>query len=68
MGLGKKLILKCVGTAKELGYKRIYLETMAELDKAVMTYERLGFEKLDAPLGNSGHHSCEIWMLRNITD
>lgn len=66
LGLGKKLILQCVETAKTLGYKRIYLETMAELSKAVVTYERLGFERLETPLGNSGHHSCEIWMIKEI--
>lgn len=65
-GLGKTLILKCIDYAKSRGYKRIYLETMNELDKAVIAYEKLGFELLDHPLGNSGHHSCELWMVRNI--
>lgn len=65
-GLGKTLILKCIDYAKSKGYKRIYLETMNELDKAVTAYEKLGFELLDHPLGNSGHHSCELWMVRNI--
>ena len=66
IGLGKKLIMTCVETAKAGGYKKIYLETMTELDKAVQTYNRLGFKTLDAPLGNSGHHSCEIWMLKDL--
>jgi len=66
LGLGKKLILKCMETAAQNGYKKIYLETMAELEKAVETYSRLGFERLGAPLGNSGHHSCEIWMVKDI--
>jgi len=66
IGLGKRLILKCVQEAKEKGYKRIYLETMSELDRAVKAYERLGFVLLDSPLGNSGHHSCELWMSKNI--
>ena len=66
LGLGKKLILKCIGTAVQSGFKKIYLETMAELDKAVETYVRLGFVRLGAPLGNSGHHSCEIWMEKDI--
>ena len=66
LGLGKKLIIKCVETARKLGYKKIYLETMAELSKAVLTYERLGFVRLDGQLGNSGHHSCEIWMIKDI--
>ncbi|GLU52290.1 GNAT family N-acetyltransferase [Dyadobacter frigoris] len=65
-GLGKTLILKCIDYAKSKGYKHIYLETMNELDKAVKAYEKLGFELLGHPLGNSGHHSCELWMVKNI--
>ena len=66
IGLGRTLIEKCLQEAKGRGYKRIYLETMSELDKAVKAYERLGFELLDKPLGNSGHHSCELWMSKEI--
>lgn len=65
-GLGKTLILKCIEEARKKGFKRIYLETMAELEKAVKAYEKLGFAVLDAPLGNSGHHSCELWMVKEI--
>lgn len=65
-GLGKTLILKCIETARLAGYKYIYLETMSELFRAVKTYENLGFKLLAAPLGNSGHHSCELWMRLEI--
>jgi putative acetyltransferase len=65
-GLGKTLIHKCIEEAKRSGFRNIYLETMAELSKAVKTYENLGFSLLHAPLGNSGHHSCELWMIMNI--
>lgn len=66
LGLGRTLIEKCIEEAKKMGFTRIYLETMPELDKAVRTYERLGFELLASPLGNSGHHSCELWMSKRI--
>ena len=66
IGLGKTLIEKCMDEAKNKGFKRMYLETMPELDKAVKAYERLGFRLLDKPLGNSGHHSCELWMSKEI--
>jgi putative acetyltransferase len=65
-GLGRTLILKCIEYAKDLGYKRIYLETMSELDKAIAAYEKLGFVLLKSPMGNSGHHSCELWMVKEI--
>lgn len=66
LGFGKMLISKCMETAVEYGFSHMYLETMAELKAAVHTYVRLGFHQLSAPLGNSGHHSCEIWMLKEL--
>ncbi len=68
LGLGKMLIEKCIETAVELGYTKMYLETLPELKNAVHLYEEMGFERLKNPLGNSGHTSCDIWMLRDITD
>ncbi len=66
MGLGKKMIETCFHTARELGYKKVYLETMPELEKAVKVYEKLGFDYLPGPLGNSGHFGCGKWMLKSI--
>lgn len=65
-GIGKKLMLKCMELAKSEGYQKIYLETMPELSAAVVAYEKLGFKKLQGPLGNTGHYSCSIWMLHEI--
>ena len=65
-GLGKQLMLKCIALAKTLGYKKIYLESMPELSTAVSAYEKLGFKLLQQPLGDTGHYSCEIWMLFQI--
>jgi len=66
IGAGKKLIAKCVEFASENNYHSIYLETMPELKKAVSVYEKLGFQYLDGPMGNTGHFGCDIWMLRKI--
>jgi putative acetyltransferase len=65
-GAGKKLIAKCIDFAKENNYHSIYLETMPELKKAVSVYEKLGFQYLAGPMGNTGHFGCDIWMLRKI--
>lgn len=65
-GLGKLLMAQCLKTAEEKGYKKIYLETMPELVVAVPMYEKFGFKYLEAPLGNSGHDGCEIWMLKTL--
>lgn len=65
-GLGKLLVEKCLAAAKETGYKNVYLETMPELTVAVPLYEKMGFEYLLGPMGNSGHTGCSIWMLKKI--
>lgn len=61
-GLGKKLMEHSIETAKAAGFTEIYLETLPELHTAVGLYERLGFEYLDKPYGNSGHFACDLWM------
>jgi len=66
IGLGRKLISQCILTAKEMGYKNIYLETMPELKLALKTYEKFGFEYINQPMGNSGHFGCDLWMLGKV--
>jgi len=66
LGLGRILIEKCLQQAKELGYKKVYLETMPELKQAMKVYARFGFEYLKGPMGNSGHTGCELWMLKSL--
>ena len=65
-GIGSKLIAACFAAAKQTGYTHMYLETMPELNKAIQLYERLGFKYLSKALGQSGHFSCNIWMLCDI--
>jgi putative acetyltransferase len=64
IGLGRTLIEKCISTAKENGFKNIYLETMPELKQAMNVYNKFGFEYLKGPMGNSGHTGCSLWMLK----
>jgi putative acetyltransferase len=65
-GLGKQLMLQSMEWAKANSYEQIYLESMPELSKAVSIYENVGFTRLKAPLGNSGHSGCDIWMLKQL--
>ena len=65
-GVGKKLMLVCFQSAKDLGYHQLYLESMPQFSQAVSMYEKYGFIKLHHPLGNSGHTSCNIWMLKYL--
>lgn len=65
-GLGKALLHKCIDEAKQLGYKKIYLETMPELKLAIPMYEKFGFTFLKGPQGNSGHTGCDVWMIKEL--
>jgi putative acetyltransferase len=65
-GIGKQLMQKCFRSAIEMGYKQLYIESLPKFSQAVSMYEKYGFTKLDKPLGNSGHTSCNIWMIKNL--
>jgi len=65
-GLGRLLINQCLEKAKTLGYKKVYLETMPELGKAVSVYEKFGFSYLNGPMGNTGHFGCDVWMIKEL--
>jgi len=65
-GIGKILAEKCIHAAKDLGYTKIYLETMSELIIAIPMYEKFGFTYLTSALGNSGHTGCDVWMIKDL--
>jgi len=62
-GVGKTLMQKSIESAQHFGYNEIYLESFPELTTAISMYEKTGFTRLSAPLGNSGHFACNVWML-----
>lgn len=65
-GIGKSLLKKCIEFANQEGYKNIYLETLPELSAAVGMYKANGFVELKESLGNTGHHACDIRMMRSL--
>jgi putative acetyltransferase len=65
-GVGYKLMDICFESALKIGYKKLYLETLPELNKAVSLYQNLGFEFLKEPMGDSGHFACDIWMVKDL--
>ncbi len=65
-GIGKKLLEYSMRSAVELGFKRMYIESLPHYAKAVSIYEQLGFTHLDHPMGESGHTTCNIWMIRDL--
>ncbi|GAB7257245.1 GNAT family N-acetyltransferase [Polaribacter sp. OB-PA-B3] len=65
-GIGTKLITKCLEKAKEFGFNNCYLETMPYMEAARKLYAKNGFVNLEKPMGNTGHYSCNVWMLKKI--
>jgi putative acetyltransferase len=65
-GLGTKLISICLEKAKEFGFENCYLETLPYMKSAVKLYKKYGFTDLENPLGNTCHHACNVWMIKEI--
>jgi putative acetyltransferase len=65
-GIGRMLMEKTFGSAKEFGYRQMYLESLPELSRAISLYEKAGFKFIPGPMGDSGHFGCNIWMLKEL--
>ena len=66
LGAGAALMETSLRKARELGFRRCYLETLTGMDAAMRLYERSGFRRIDAPMGATGHGGCDIWYLRDL--
>ena len=65
-GLGAKMMEICLNSAREYGFKSCYLETMPFMEAAQKLYINSGFKYLDKPMGDTGHYSCPVWMLKEL--
>lgn len=65
-GLGARMIDTCILKAKAYGFDKMYLETMPYMEAAQILYKKSGFEYIDAPMGDTGHYSCPVWMLKDL--
>ena len=65
-GLGSRIIEKCMIKAKIFGYEQCYLETMPYMLAAKKLYKKAGFKNINAPMGNTCHYSCDVWMIRKL--
>ena len=66
IGLGGKMMETCLQKAKEFGFEQCYLETLPYMEGARKLYRKVGFKDLDAPMGDTGHYSCNLWMLKDL--
>ncbi len=65
-GLGAQMMEKCLKKAHVFGFEKCYLETMPYMEGARKLYSKFGFESLDNPVGDTGHYSCEMWMIKTL--
>ncbi|HJU89003.1 MAG TPA: bifunctional helix-turn-helix transcriptional regulator/GNAT family N-acetyltransferase [Gemmatimonadaceae bacterium] len=66
LGMGREMLDRCLIEAKRIGYRRCYLETLERMATARALYESVGFRKLDAPMGDTGHHRCDAWYVKDL--
>lgn len=65
-GVGAEMMKICLKAAQEYGFKKCYIETFPFMIAAQKLYKKSGFEYIDTPMGNTGHSSCPIWMLKDL--
>lgn len=66
IGAGSAMILLCLDTARTYGFSRCYLETLTGMDAAQALYARHGFRRIDAPMGGTGHFSCDRFFILDL--
>ncbi len=65
-GVGMQMMEFCLTKAREFGFEEIYLETMEYMTHAQKLYKRAGFEYIDSAMGDTGHYSCPVHMLKTL--
>ena len=65
-GIGSAMMTKCLEFAASSGFEQCYLETMPYMDAARKLYRKFGFEGIEQPMGDTGHYSCTVWMIKNL--
>ncbi|WP_394971528.1 GNAT family N-acetyltransferase [uncultured Croceitalea sp.] len=65
-GMGTRMIKVCLEKAKTFDFEKCYLETMPYMKAAQKLYKNNGFRYIDTPMGNTGHYSCPVWMIKDL--
>ena len=65
-GIGTQMMEFCLAKAREFGFEKCYLETMEYMTNAQKLYKQTGFEYIDSPMGDTGHYSCPVHMIKTL--
>jgi putative acetyltransferase len=66
LGAGSAMMARCLDAARGFGFTRCDLETLCGMDAAMKLYDRSGFRRIDAPLGDTGHGGCNTFYLLDL--
>ncbi|MCC6725766.1 MAG: GNAT family N-acetyltransferase [Saprospiraceae bacterium] len=66
LGFGQAMVATCLAEAKEIGYRKCYLETLGRMEQANVLYQKMGFEKICGPMGATGHGGCDAWYVKAV--
>jgi len=66
LGAGSALLRQCLEFARSAGFAQCYLETLTGMDRAQALYEHIGFQRLPAALGGTGHFGCNRFYLLDL--
>jgi len=66
LGAGAEMMQRCLASARTLGFRQCYLETLTGMDAAQRLYLAAGFRRIDRPMGATGDHGCDRWYLAEL--
>ncbi|MBV7693145.1 bifunctional helix-turn-helix transcriptional regulator/GNAT family N-acetyltransferase [Limnobaculum sp. M2-1] len=66
MGIARRMVITALEFARQQGYDYCYLESTTTLKESLKLYESVGFEYVEERVGASGHHACEVLMVKKL--
>jgi putative acetyltransferase len=65
-GLGGQMMETCLSFAKQEGYNYCYIETLPNMKAAQKLYVKSGFNYISERMGDTGHYSCSIFLIKKL--
>lgn len=65
-GMGRRLMERLEEEARQRGFQYVYLETIVAMQEANRLYQRLQFQPLAGPMGNTGHTGCGLFYGKQL--
>ncbi|MCK5945213.1 MAG: GNAT family N-acetyltransferase [Planctomycetes bacterium] len=66
LGLGRAMLALLLDEMRAAGFRRCYLETTRQMERAQRLYRQAGFAPQPGPEGATGHHGCDTFYSRQL--